>query len=49
MATLALGITTVTPRYIEKVLCDDKLNREKIGSHLQKFRIAIAKFNHIDI
>ena len=34
VATLALGISTVTPRYIEKALCDDRLNREKIGSHL---------------
>jgi SHAQKYF class myb-like DNA-binding protein len=34
VATLALGISTVTPRYIERVLCDSRLNREKIGSHL---------------
>ena len=51
VAALAFGIKTVTPKQILSVLHDrePELTREKVGSHLQKFRILVAKQTGIQI
>ncbi|CAL5992906.1 Conserved_hypothetical protein [Hexamita inflata] len=43
------GVTTVAPKQILSLMNDNQLNRERVASHLQKFRIAIAKNNQIQI
>ena len=51
IAALAFGVKSVTPKQILSVLHDKEpeLTREKVGSHLQKFRILLAKQAGVEI
>eukprot|EP00703_Trepomonas_sp_PC1_P005170 JAP91436.1 Hypothetical protein TPC1_16960 [Trepomonas sp. PC1] len=52
IATMALGLVDVRPKQLEIILnqcCDIKLSRLNISSHLQKFRLRVAKQNQIQL
>ncbi|CAL6029228.1 Conserved_hypothetical protein [Hexamita inflata] len=49
IAALGFGICNVTPKQILKIMHNYGLTRERVASHLQKFRIAVAKQNNVSV
>lgn len=49
IAAMGQGIKTVTPKQIMNVLEDPEITRERVASHLQKYRQQVAKFNKCQI